>query len=326
VPALAVAAGAVAELVLLRLFPAGGTLGFPAGEAAEASAFCVGGIALTWRVPRAALLRGVLAVYVLVVVASWAIPSGLGHDVARLRLLALPLALLMVALRGWRPWPVALAAVVLAGAWNIVPLAGGWIRSADDRSSRATVWTAPVAYLHAHLRPGYRVEAVDTSQHWPAWYLGGEGIPLVRGWFRQDDYPFNALLYKPLGARAYLAWLRRLGVAFVVLTDAPRDFTSRDEARLVRSGRVGLKRVLAGPVSVYAVPRPQPIASGGASLLSLGESSLRIRVPRAGSFRIAVRWSPYWHASAGRLSRTQNGMIELRTASADTLSLTFGFG
>jgi len=327
VPALGLAVAAIAELLLLRLFPAGGTLGFPASETAEAAVFCVGGIALTWRVARAAILRWVLAVYLLAVVASWAVPSGLGHDVARVRFLALPLALLLVALRRWRPLPVAVAAVVLAGVWNIAPLAAGWTRSDADRSSRAAAWKAPVAYLHAHLRPGYRVEAVDTTQHWPAWYLGGEGIPLARGWFRQDDHPFNDLFYRRFSAYEYGIWLRRLGVAYVVVPDAPPDSTSREEARLVRSGRAGLKRVLSGPVSVYAMPQPRSIVTGPGrprpEVLSLRESQMRVRVSRGGTYHLSVRWSPYWHTSSGCLARGPDDMLVLRTPAAGTVSVTF---
>jgi hypothetical protein len=327
VPALALAVGAMAELLLLRLFPGGGTLGFPVAEAVFAVAFCLGGIALAWRVPRAAVIRDVLAVYLVVVLATWAIPSGLGHDIARLRLLALPLALLIVALRGWRPLPVVVAAVVLAGAWNIAPLAAGWTRSAADHSSRAAAWTKAVAYLHRHLRPGYRVEGVDTSQHWPAWYLGGEGIPIARGWFRQDDHPFNDLFYRRFSAYDYGIWLRRLGVAYVVLADAPPDSTSREEARLVRGGHAGLKRVLSGPVSVYAFRQPRSIVTGPGrprpEVLSLRESQLRVHVSRGGTYHLSVRWSPYWHASTGCLTRGPDDILVLRTPAAATVSITF---
>ena len=197
---------------MLRIFAAGGTLGFPASEAVEAIVFCLGGIALTVRAERASLVRRFLVVYLLVVLVAWAYPSGLGHDVTRVRLLALPLVLLLAALRRWRPLPVVVAAVVLAGFWNIQPLASQWTASSADGSRAAAVWTAPVAWLHANLEMGYRVEAVDTSQHWPAYYLAGAGIPLARGWFRQDDFPFNRLLYGPsLDYGEYIAWLHRLG-------------------------------------------------------------------------------------------------------------------
>jgi hypothetical protein len=326
VPALAVAVAAVTEVLLLRLFPAGGTLAFPAASAAGAAVFCALGIALVWRIEHARVLRGVFIVYSAVVAVSFAVPSGLGDNVLRLRFLALPLALLVASLRRWRPWPVVLAAVVLGGVWNVSPLAAGWTRSAADRSSRAAVWPAPVAYLHAHLRVGYRVEAVDTSQHWPAYYLARAGLPLARGWFRQDDYPFDGLLYRRFTAAQYTAWLRRLGIAYVVLTDAPPDYTSRREAKLIRRGDTGLTRVFASRyVSIYAVPRPQPIVRGPGrpTVLALRESRLLIRVPRGGTYRVAVRWSPYWRTSTGCLARARGGMLSLRTRTPATVRLVF---
>ena len=327
IPALGLALAAAAEFLLLRLFPDGGALAFPWYEAVPASIFCIVGIALVWHIERAAVLRGVFAVYLATIALAFAIPSGLGENVNRLRYLALPLALLIVSLRRWRPLPVALAAVVLAGVWNVAPLAAGWTRSAADRSSRAVVWTAPIAYLQSHLRTGYRVEAVDTSQHWPAFYLAGAGIPLVRGWFRQDDYPFDRLLYRRrfTGAQ-YIAWLRRLGAAYVLLTHAPPDYTSRREARLVRSGQSGLRRVFTTRrVSIYAVPHPQPIVTGPgrSAVLALRDSRLRIRVSRGGVYHVAVRWSPYWHASTGCLTRAPGGMLRLRTEAAATVRIAF---
>jgi hypothetical protein len=326
VPGAAVAVAGASELVLLRLFPASGTLGFPASEAAEAAAFCIGGIALTWRAERASILRAFLAVYLVAVVATYAIPSGLGHDVARIRLLALPLALLIAALRGWRPWPVALAAVALAGAWNVVPLATQWNRSAGDRTQHASTWAFTLRYLNLHLRPGYRVEAVDTTEHWPALYLADTdaGIPLVRGWFRQDDFPTNAPLYHPLSPRSYLQWLRSLGVRYVVLADAPPDNSSRGEAELVRSGRTTLRPVAVDRyVTVFAVPRPRSIVSPRGKVLMLAGSRLVVSVPRPGTYRIAVHWSPYWRASTGCLARGSDGMLRLTTSSPGPVQVDF---
>ncbi len=322
VAAYALVAAAIAELVVLRIFPAGGALAFPSTEAVTAVAFCLGGIALTLRATEAAPVRRFLVVYLLVVVAAWAIPSGLGHDVARVRLLALPLVLLLAALRGWRPLPVVAAAVILAAVWNIQPLASQWTASSADGSRAATVWTAPVAWLHAHLAPGYRVEAVDTSQHWAAYYLAGEGIPLARGWFRQDDFPFNRLLYAPaLDHGEYMAWLHRLGIAYVVVTRFPLDHTAVEEETMVTPT---LHRVFqTSDVSIYAVPRARSIVSSGATVQAYRQASLTLRAPRAGDYRIAVRWSPFSTSSAGVLFRTDDGMTGLRTLRAGTVRLSF---
>jgi hypothetical protein len=325
VPAVAIVLALAAELLVLRLFPVG-NLGFPAGEEVQALLFCVYLLPLTWRLDRARGLRGFLAVYTVAVIATFVIPSGLGHDVARVRLFALPIVLLVASLRHWRPWPVLLVALGLAASWNFFPLVSSWAGSAADGSRSAKVWPAPVGYLQTHLRTGYRVEAVDTSFHWPALYLASAGIPLVRGWFRQDDEPISALLYRPFTAEEYRAWLRRLGVAYVVLTDAPPDHSSRREANLVGSGEAGLKRVFTTPhVSIYAVPHPQAIVTGPGrpALLSLRDSRLAVHVSRGGTYHIAVRWSHYWRASTGCLERGRDGMLQLRTATAGTVQIGF---
>jgi hypothetical protein len=328
VPAIGLAAAAAAELVLLRLFPLGGSLGFPLSEAAAAWVFCAIGIACTLRLENARLLRYVFVAYGLAVAVFYVVPSGLGDNIARLRFLAVPLALLVLALRRWRPVKVSVAVLALALSWNVSPLAAGWARGSEDVSARARVWWAPVSYLHQHLRPGYRVEAVDTTDHWPAYYLASAKIPLARGWFRQDDFPFDALLYRhrTLAPAQYLGWLRRLGVAYVVLTRSPPDYSSRAEARLVRSGRANLHRVFSTrTISIYAVPRPQPIVRGPGrpTVLAFRESRLVIRVSRAGTYGVAVRWSPYWHASAGCLARSRDGMVELQMHRPATVHIAF---
>jgi hypothetical protein len=325
VPALAIVVAVVIELVLLRLFPGTGRYPFPAAEAAVALGFCVVGFASAWRVERAHALCYILAAYGVAIAVTYFVPSGLGENVTRLRYIAVPLALLIVALRRWRPLPPVLAIVALALAWNVTPLAAGLVRGADV-TANAAVWRAPLTYLHAHLRAGYRVEAVDNTEHWPAFYLAESGIPLVRGWFRQDDFPFDNPLYRHLTPAAYRHWLRKLGAAYVVLTRSPPDYSSRQEARLVRSGRAGLHRVWASrEIAIYTVPRAQPIVTGPGrpKLLALRESRLLVRVARAGTYRVAVRWSPYWQPSTGCLTATRGGMLRLRTSAAATVQIVF---
>jgi hypothetical protein len=328
VPALGLVLAAAAEIVLLRLFPIGGSLGFPVSEAAAALVFCGIGIACTIGLERARVLRFVFAAYAVAIAIFYVVPSGLGDNVARLRFLALPLALLVLALRRWRPVKVSIVVAALALSWNVTPLAAGWARGTDDASSHAKVWRSPVAYLHAHLRPGYRVEAVDTTDHWPAYYLATARIPLARGWFRQDDFPFDELLYRhrPLQPAAYLHWLRRLGVAYVVLTRSPPDYSSRAEARLVRSGRTEMRRVFSTrEISIYAVPHPRPIVNGPGrpSVLAFRESRLVIQVSRGGTYQVAVRWSPYWQASTGCLVRSPDGMVDLHAHGAGVVRIAF---
>ena len=44
---------------------------------------------------------------------------------------------------------------------------------------------------------------------------------------------------------------------------------------------------------------------------------------RGGRYRVAVRWSPYWHASLGCLAKGGDGMIRLTTRRAHFVRLVF---
>jgi hypothetical protein len=327
VPALALAAAALVEIVLWRAFPGGGSYPFSAAEAAAGLVFCTLALGFTWRVESLRVLRYVFAVYLVVFVTAYLVPSAVGENVTRLRYAAIPLAVLVFSVRRWRPLVPALAALALAVSWNVTPLVGSFAHGESDPAANASYWRPAVAFLERNLTPDYRVEAVDTVGHWPAVYLARVGIPLARGWFRQDDFPQNALLYSKLGPREYLAWLQGLGVRYVVLTTAPPDYSARDEAALLRSGRSGLTPVLrTTTTTIYAVPRPRGILTGpgGPQLTALREARVDLVLHRPGRYRLAVRWSPYWKASKGAcLTQGRDGMIRLTARRATALSLTF---
>ena len=239
-PATVVAVACVSAALFWRLFPDPGRFPFPAGELIAALLFSIGGFVLTYRVERAHILRALFAIYAAVCVIAYVVPSDVGGNVARLRFAAIPIAVLTLSLRRWRPWPVAVIAVALACSWNLSPLVWGLVRSTSDPSTSAAYWQPAVNFLHGALSPGYRVEAVDTTGHWEAVYLPRAGIPIVRGWFRQGDFPQNEVLYDRLGPHSYLQWLHSLAVRYVVLTGAPDDYSARGEAALLRGGHSGL--------------------------------------------------------------------------------------
>jgi hypothetical protein len=325
-PALAIAAVGAVALLLWRLFPSGGTFPFSTAELLAALTFCGIGLALTWRVERARILRSIFAVYAVTCVIAYAVPSSLGENVARLRYAAVPVAVLTLSLRRWRPLPYALGALALALSWNATPLAFSVVHNANDPSSQAAYWRPVVRYLHRELTPSYRVEAVDTSGHWDAVYLARADIPIVRGWFRQDDFPQNELLYDSLGRRSYLAWLHRLGVGYVVLTDAPLDYSARGEAALIRRGRSGLRPVFRSRhATVYAVPDPVPIVTGPdrPRVLAFRDSSLVLGLHRAGTYRVSVHYSPYLAAVGACIRESQSGMVVLDARRAGRLKLAF---
>ncbi|HEY5059546.1 MAG TPA: hypothetical protein VII51_11080 [Gaiellaceae bacterium] len=326
VPFACIALSGLIELLLWRLFPDGGRFPFHFADAAASVAFCVLGLVFTWRVERARVVRFAFGVYLAATLLSYLVPSAVGGNIERLRYAAIPLAVLVFSLRYWRPLIPGLIVVTLAVAWNLSPLAASYASGRADVSSKASTWSGAITFLHAHLGPSYRVEAVDTTGHWSAVYLADAHIPLARGWFRQDDFPQNEVLYSTLGAKTYLAWLRGLGVRYVVLTKSPPDYSARAEAALVRSGRAGLRPVFAtSELTIYAVPKPRSIVTGPGSphLASLTQARIGVDVHRGGNYRIAVRWSPYWRASNGCLSEGKDTMLRLQTRGAQHVTIVF---
>jgi len=314
------------EALLWRAFPMSGRYPFSTAELAAACTFCTLSAAFAWHVDELRALRYVFPVYGFACLVFFFLSTAVGENIARLRYAAIPLSVLVLSLRGWRPRIPALVVFALAVSWNVTPLAASYLKAEDNAAAHAAYWQPAISYLRSHLTPSYRVEAVDTAGHWPALYLARADIPLARGWFRQDDFPQNEVLYDELGPKAYLGWLRTLGVKYVVLTDAPVDYSARGEAALLRSGHTPLRPVFRSLHStIYEVPRATPILTGmpGAHIESLTESKIVIAAERAGQYRLAVRFSRYWQPSAGCVNRAADGMIRLAIPHPGRVSLKF---
>jgi hypothetical protein len=327
VPTLIVVAVGACQFLLTRAFADGGHYPFSQFELVSIMVFCALGGVLTWRVERARTIRWFFVAYAAVSLAAFAVTSPLGENIARIRFAALPIAVLVLSLRSWRPLPIVALVLVLAASWNLSPHAWSFSRAtAEQSTAHEAYWQPAVDYLHANLTPNYRVEAVDTAGHWAAVYLPRADIPLTRGWFRQDDFPQNEMLYDLYDGPTYLRWLRSLGVRYVVLTDAPTDYSSKQEALLIRSGRSGLvPEFRSGHITIYAVPNPIPIVTGQgtANLVKLAQTRMVIDVSSAGHYRVAVRYSPYWSTPNGCISRGDDGMIRLDSLHGGRITLDF---
>jgi hypothetical protein len=327
-PTVAVVATGACALVLWRAFPEGGRYPFSVAELGASLAFCALGLAFTWTVPSARALRYVFGAYGVACALAFAVPSQVGENIARLRFIAVPLAVLALSLRGWKPLAPTLAALALAVSWNVTPLAYSFAHSSADQSAHAAYWQPVVRFLERVRGPSFRVEAVDTSGHWGAVYLARAGIPIARGWFRQNDFPQNVVLYDDLGRASYLHWLHKLGVKYVVLMDAPLDYSARGEAQLLRSGRSGLVLRYTGThARIYEVPHATGIISGapGARVVSLRSAAVTLSVRRAGHYRLALRYSPYWTSTTACVKEAADGMIDLAATRRGVIRLRFDF-
>jgi hypothetical protein len=263
------------QAALQIAYPNAGHFPFSWQEAAAAALFCIGAIALA-----RGRLRGVFVAWLALILVSFAFPSILGENAARLRFMALPLALLV--LRGRPAWlAVPLAAV--AAAYNLSPLYWSFRKGLDERAESASYWAPAISFLRSHADPNFRVNALDTVGHWEAFYLPKAGIPITRGWYRQDDFPQNELLYHPLERGAYVRWLREQGVRYVVVPRDRLDYSSKYEPALARTFRFVVQ---SGNVWIYELPNATRIAPG-ARVLRLTHDSIALRVARPG--RLAIR-------------------------------------
>src|SRR5207302_1300451 len=177
----------VVELFIWRIFPATGSYPFWSVDLIEACVFAALGALVSWRIESSPTIRWLFVAYGVATIAVAIVPSEIGANIARIRLAAVPIALLLFSLRRWRPVPVFLAVLAVGGWWNVTALTAAYGRSANDASSDAEYWQPVVDWLHGNLDRNYRVEAVDTTGHWPAVYLPQAGVPVARGWFRQAD-------------------------------------------------------------------------------------------------------------------------------------------
>jgi len=307
-----IASAVVFELVLRRMFPGQGRFPFTLTDLIPGAVFGLLGIAVTARVPGARRLFGLFIVFLITISIAFVVPSDLGSNVERLKFAAVPIALLAAALAPRRIVPV-VALIAFACFWNITALARTARAASSDPGHHAAYWRPAINYLRAHLSPSFRVEAVDTSEHWPAAYLPDAGIPIVRGWYRQNDFPQNEVLYDhDLGAKTYTQWLRSLGVRYVVITDAPPDYSARAEAVLVDSGRSGLVQVFWSPhVRIFELKNATPIITGvgDANVFWMWPTRMVFSVSKPGRYHVKVRWSPYWSASQGCASRAKDGTL-----------------
>jgi hypothetical protein len=288
-------------------------------------AFAVLGILVTARIPRARRLLGLFAVFLAAILVAFAVPSDLGSNVERLKFAAIPIALLAAAIVAPKRIVLAAALIGVAGFWNISALAHTAKSATADPAHTTAYWAPAIGYLHAHLSPSFRVEAVDTKEHWAAAYLPDAGIPIVRGWYRQSDFPQNELLYdKTLRPRAYEAWLRSQGVRYVLLPDAQPDYSALNEARLIRSGKTSLVPVFhSAHIIVYQLPGATPLITGAgdASVLWLYPTHIVALVDSPGRYEVRVRWSPYWRSSTGCVWGGPDGMLRLLAPRAGLVDL-----
>jgi hypothetical protein len=268
--------------------------------------------------PRGRTLAVFFGLWALATAVAFLVASPIGENVTRVRGIVFPLALLAAALASYRPrWLTALA-VSGALAYTLIPYVGAALHRGDTRSAELAFWAPALRFLEERSTPDYRVEVVPTGDHWEAYWVPRAGFAIARGWYRQIDIAENELLYEaPLEPEAYRAWLRSLGIRYVLLPDTQLGRVGEErEAELLRSGRSGLREVVrAGDVTIYELPGPDPLLTGPgtARITAIGHDRVEGEVGAPGTYRLAVRWTPTWRVEAGSVcvEEARDGMTSV---------------
>ena len=307
--AAALAAPALAGgLILLALFPEGGSDRFVASAFWPMLALSATGLALLAPARRGLWLGGLL--YVAVLVGAFVVPTPFGQNALRLGVLLGPSVL---ALARRRRAPVLALATVGIGLVYLqwLPAVRAIAEAHGDPSTRPAFQAEARAFLQRAAQPGERVEVPLTRNHWEAADLA-EVVPLARGWERQLDEEANPLFYdaRPLTAARYHAWLRDSAVHWVALPNAPLDYSAQAEARLLRHGQPYLVERYRSPRwRIWKVRGADPPASGGARLLATGPTWFELDTP--GRTVVRQRYTRYWQADGACVKRAPGGWTEV---------------
>ncbi len=172
-------------------------------------------------------------------------------------------------------------------------------------------WVPLTRYLKSHFYES-RIEYVDSLLHEGAYFLPRSGVPIARGWFRQDDFPENQLFYTSnLSSVSYKVWLCENQVAAVVLPPAPYDYSSVAEAALVAKGRLS---VLSAPtrIGVFRIYQVVNCPALPYRVLKITHTKNEISFFRAGTYILPITYSPFATTTFGQIVGSTNSRVTIR--------------
>jgi hypothetical protein len=260
-------------------------------------------------------LRLVIVGYALASTLIWLAPNAMGGNAVRLGALfgGPVLAAVLLSRRprptvpGWLFGAVLAMAMVGSLYWQLNASVAQIARSVGDPSTSAAYFTPAAKWLRAHGAKRARIEVPPTANHWEAAYLA-PNFDLARGWLRQLDTTRDDVFYDggELTNQAYSSWLKGNAITYVALPDAPLDYSSTAERKLILSHPPYLQlRHSSEHWRIYQVRDPRPLvapvpSSGGrATTLWVGRKGFALDVTKPGRFLVRVNFTPYWSISRG---------------------------
>jgi len=309
-------------------FPESGQFPFAFSSYVAIPLWCGGALLLTRGLAvEERQLRRVLIAYALAATVLVLAPNPMGGNAVRLGALfgGPVLAAVILAHRPrFSRASMLLLSLALAGGlyWQVTASVNQIARSVGDPSTASTYFAPVATWLRGHDGSAARIEVPPTANHWESAYLA-PGFELARGWLRQLDTTRDDIFYdgdEALTDRAYRAWLHANAIRYVALPDAPLDYSSVAERRLILSNPPFLEpRWSDAHWRVYEVRDPaslvQPLGAGAAHIRSVGHSGFALDVSRPGEFLVRVAFTPYWSIERGNGCLVRHGEWTLARAS-----------
>lgn len=314
---LALGAGAIALALVLApnvAFPESGHFPFVFSSYVAIPLWCAGALILTQGVrAEERQLRRVLIAYALGSTLIWLVPNAMGGNAVRLgALFGGPVLAAVLLSRRPRPtvptWFFApLLALAILGSlyWQLTASVTQIARSVGDPSTSAAYFHPAAHWLRTQGADGARIEVPPTANHWESAFLASK-FEMARGWLRQLDTTREDLFYdeKKLNEASYGRWLRANAISYVALPDAPLDYSSVAERRLILSDPSYLSlRFRSEHWRIYEVRNPKPLVApldgAAAETLWFGRQGFALDVKRPGEFFVRVNFTPYWSIARG---------------------------
>jgi hypothetical protein len=313
----ALVAGAVALVLTLApnvAFPESGQFPFVFSSFIAIPAWCAAALILTRGArEQEGQLRRVIAGYLLASTLLWLLPNALGGNAVRLgALFGGPiLAAVLLSRRPRSGLPrrlfIPFLALTLVGSlyWQLTASVAQIARSVGDPATTSDYFEPAASWLRDHGGQGHRIEVPPTANHWESAYLAPK-FDLARGWLRQLDTTRDDIFYDEgkLTNAAYSGWLRGNAITYVALPDAPLDYSSSAERRLILSEPSYLTLRYRSPHwRIYQVLDPKPLVAslggGQARTMWVGRQGFALDVTQPGRFLVRVNFTPYWSISRG---------------------------
>jgi hypothetical protein len=322
-------------------FPEPGQFPFVFSSFIAIPAWCIGALVVTQGERREERqLRAVIVGYALASTLIWLVPNAMGGNAVRLgALFGGPVLAAVLLSRRPRPtvpvWffgPVLALLMVGSLYWQLNASVTQIARAVGDPSTSSAYFEPAANWLHDHSAQGSRIEVPPTANHWESAYLA-PSFDLARGWLRQLDTTRDDIFYDEgeLTNRAYSAWLRGNAISYVALPDAPLDYSSIAESKLILSEPPYLKlRYQDAHWRIYQVrdPRPlvAPVGAGRAQTLWVGRQGFALDVTNPGRFLVRVNFTPYWSIARGSGCQLRSGdWTVARTAHTGILRVDANF-